>query len=185
MDKKLKKYIKRYDLIENCVRYELEPNGGMIVLVNQETACELIIEDSNYQLESFQAVLINAYEESVYIQSSKALQLMAIRFKGAGASFFYEEQLQELMQRPKEPIYIEKNISLTELNSYFKNHLTSSQLPFNLMKIIDLLDEQGADYSIDEIMAIANIPRKALDKIFNLRTGLSFKTYASLSKLDN
>jgi len=184
MDKKLKKYIKRYDLIENCARYELKPNGGMIVLVNQETECELLIGNSDYQLESFQAVLINAYEASVYIQSNKALHLMAIRFKGAGASFFYEAQLEELMQRPQEPIFIEKNILENELDSYFKSRLTVSQLPFNIMKIIDLLDTQGSDYNIDEVMAIANIPRKILDKIFNLRTGLSFKTYASLSKLD-
>ena len=184
MDKKLKKYIKRYDLIQNCERYELKPNGGMIVLINQETACEFSIENRDYQLKSFQAVLINAYEESVSIQSNRTLHFMAIRFKGAGASFFYEDQMQELMQKPKEPIFIEKNIVLTELDSYFKNHLKSSQLPFNIMKIIDLLDEQGNNYNIDEVMAIANIPRKVLDKIFNLRTGLSFKAYASLSKLD-
>ena len=90
-----------------------------------------------------------------------------------------------LMQKSKEPVFLVKDIVLNELDSYFKNHLTSSQLPFNIMKIIDLLDEQGSDYSVDEVMAIANIPRKVLDKIFNLRTGLSFKTYASLSKLDN
>ena len=53
------------------------------------------------------------------------------------------------------------------------------------MKIIDLLDEQGSEYSIDEVMAIANIPRKILDKTFSLRTGLSFKTYAALSELGN
>ena len=90
-----------------------------------------------------------------------------------------------LMQKSKEPVFLVKDIVLNELDSYFKNHLTSSQLPFNIMKIIDLLDEQGSDYSVDDVMAIANIPRKVLDKIFNLRTGLSFKTYASLSKLDN
>ena len=41
MDKKLKKYIERYDVIQNCVTYELMPNGGMIVLINQETNCEV------------------------------------------------------------------------------------------------------------------------------------------------
>ena len=41
MDKKLKKYIERYDLIQNCASYELMPNGGMIVLINQETNCEV------------------------------------------------------------------------------------------------------------------------------------------------
>ncbi len=90
-----------------------------------------------------------------------------------------------LMQKSKEPVFLVKDIVLNELDSYFKNHLISSQLPFNIMKIIDLLDEQGSDYSVDDVMAIANIPRKVLDKIFNLRSGLSFKTYASLSKLDN
>jgi len=182
MDKKLQKYIKRYDLIQNCTDYELKPNGGMIVVINQETACEVIIGESVYPLDSFQAVLINAYEVSVYIQSNEALDLIAIRFKGAGASFFYEAQMDTLMQMPKEPIYIEKNILKNELDSYLRNRLTASQLPFNIMKIIDLLDTQGSDYNIDEVMAIANIPRKVLDKIFNLRTGLSFKTYASLNK---
>ena len=184
MDKKLKKYIERYDRIENCAYYELKPNGGMIVLINQETECDIVIENSVYVLASFQAVLINAYEVSVGIQADKALNLTAIRFKGAGASFFYEEQMEQLMQMPKEPIFIEKNILENELDSYLKNRLTASQLPFNIMKIIDLLDTQGSDYNIDEVMAIANIPRKVLDKIFNLRSGLSFKTYASLRKND-
>jgi len=185
MDKKLKKYIDRYDLIENCETYELMPNGGMIVLINQDTNCEVLIEDEAYKLESFQAILINAYEVSVLIQSNENINLIAIRFKGAGASFFYEEHMDELMQMPKEPIYIEKNILENELDAYFKNRLRPSKLPFNIMKIIDLLDEQGSDYSIDEVLAIANIPRKVLDKMFSLRTGLTFKTYASLTEFGN
>jgi len=185
MDKKLKKYIERYDLIQNCEIYELMPNGGMIVLINQETNCEVLIEDKAYKLESFQAILINAYEVSVLIQSNEKLNLIAVRFRGAGASFFYEELMDELMQVPKEPIYIEKDILENELDTYFKNRLKPSKLPFNIMKIIDLLDEQGSDYSIDEILAIANIPRKVLDKMFSLRTGLTFKTYASLTELGN
>jgi len=185
MDKKLKKYIEQYDIIQNCVSYELMPNGGMIVLINQETNCEILIEKKAYKLENFQAILINAYEKSVLIQSNEKLNLTAVRFKGAGASFFYEEQMDELMQSPKVPIYIEKNILENELDSYLRNRLKPSKLPFNIMKIIDLLDEQGSDYSIDEVLAIANVPRKILDKMFNLRTGLTFKTYASLTELDN
>jgi len=185
MDKKLKKYIERYDLIQNCGTYELKPNGGMIVLINQETNCEVLIEKKAYKLESFQAILINAYEVSVFIQSNEKLHLIAIRFKGAGASFFYEEQMAEFMQVPKEPILLEKNILENELDTYFKNRLKPSKLPFNIMKIIDLLDEQGSDYSIDEVLSIANVPRKVLDKMFNLRTGLTFKTYATLAELNN
>jgi len=185
MDKKLKKYIKRYDLIQNCVTYELKPNGGMIVLINQETNCEVLIDHKVYELESFQAILINAYEKSVLIESNENINLIAVRFRGAGASFFYEEQMDELMQAPKEPIFIEKNILENELDTYFKNRLKPSKLPFNIMKIIDLLDEQGSDYSIDDVLAIANIPRKVLDKMFSLRTGLTFKTYAALTEFDN
>jgi len=185
MDKKLKKYIKRYDLIQNSTSYALMPNGGMIVLVNQDRNCEVHVENETYTLESFQSILINAYEASVFIESSEKLNLIAIRFRGAGASFFYEEQMEELMQSPKVPIYIEKNIFETELDTYFKNRLTPSKLPFNIMKIIDLLDEQGSDYTIDEVLAIANVPRKVLDKMFNLRTGLTFKTYASLTELNH
>lgn len=185
MDKKLKKYIERYDLIQNGETYELLPNGGMIVLINQETNCEVLIEHKAYKLESFQAILMNAYEASVLIESNEKLNLIAVRFKGAGASFFYEEQMDALMQTPKEPIYIEKNILENELDTYLKNRLKPSKLPFNIMKIIDLLDEQGSDYCIDEVLAIANVPRKILDKMFNLRTGLTFKTYASLTELGN
>ena len=183
MDKKLKKYIERYDVIQDCEAYELKPNGGMIVLINQETACEVLIENSSYALNSFQAMLINAYEESVHIRCSEKANLMAVRFRGAGASFFYEEQMNELMQVPKEPVFIEDNILESEVDSYFKKRLTPSKLPFNIMKIIDLLDKQGSNYSIDEVLAIANVPRKILDKMFSLRTGLTFKTYASLTEL--
>jgi len=181
MDKKLKKYIDRYDLIENGTSYELIPNGGMIVLMNQATDCEVLIENKAYVLESFQAILMNAYEASVLIESNEKLNLIAIRFRGAGASFFYEEQMDSLMQSPKVPIFIGENILENELDIYFKNCLRPSKLPFNIMKIIDLLDEQGSDYSIDEVLAIANVPRKILDKIFNLSTGLTFKTYATLT----
>ena len=182
MDKKLKKYINRYDLIENCTSYELVPDGGMIVLINQDTNCEVLIENESYTLESSQAILINAYEVSVMIESNEMLNLIAVRFRGAGASFFYEEQMDALMQSPKAPISLEDNILENELDSYFKNRLKPSKLPFNIMKIIDLLDEQGSDYSIDEVLAIANVPRKILDKMFNLRTGLTFKTYAMLTE---
>ena len=117
--------------------------------------------------------------------TNEKLHLIAIRFKGAGASFFYEEQMEELMQIPKEPILLEKNILENELDTYFKNRLRPSKLPFNIMKIIDLLDEQGSEYSIDEVLAIANVPRKILDKMFSLRTGLTFKTYATLTEFGN
>jgi len=189
MHKKLSKYIKRYDVIQDYETYSLIPNGGMIVLINQKNNCEVNIEDKFYKLESFQAILINAYEESVLIQSNGNanlnLNLTAIRFKGAGASFFYEEYMDELMHNPQEPILIEKNISENELDTYFQNRFKPSKLPFNIMKIIDLLDEQGSNFNIDEVLAIANTPRKILDKIFRLRAGLSFKTYASIHELEN
>jgi len=185
MHKKLKKYIEQYDVIQDVTSYELLPNGGMIVLINQGTTCEVRIENETYTLDPFQALLINAYEESVEIQSNEKLDLIAVRFKGAGASFFYEAQMDALMQAPKVPIYIEENILEDALDSYLLNRLKPSKLPFNIMKIIDLLDEQGSDYSIDEVLAIANVPRKILDKMFNLRTGLTFKTYAAVSELGN
>ena len=183
MDKKLKKYIDQYDPIENCRSYELIPSGGMVVLMNHETACKVQIEDKAYILESFQAILLNAYEMSVLVESDEKLNFIAVRFRGAGASFFYEEEMEALMQSPKEPLFIGKSILRDELDAYFKSLLKPSKLPFNIMKIIDLLDEQGSDYSIDDVLAIANVPRKTLDKMFNLRTGLTFKTYAKLTRL--
>jgi hypothetical protein len=182
MHKKLTKYIESYDGLQNCETYSLIPNGGMIVLINQEKKCEVIIENISHKLESFQAILINAYEELVTIQSDEKINLTAIRFKGAGASFFYEEYMEELMHNHKEPIFIEKDIQESELDSYFQNRLSPGKLPFNIMKIIDLLDEQGSDYNIDEVLAIANVPRKILDKMFRLKAGLTFKTYATLKE---
>ena len=184
MDKKLKKYIQRYDVIQNCSTYELMPNGGMIVLINQEKNCEIEIDYQVHALNPFDAILINAYENSVRIESHEMLALIAVRFKGAGASFFYEEKMDELMHAPKVPIFIEKNILAEELDTYFLNRLRTSRLPFNIMKIIDLLDETGSDYVIDEVLAIANVPRKILDKMFRLRSGLTFKTYASVKELE-
>jgi len=184
MHKKLKKYIESYDVIQNCSRSSLIPNAGMIVLINQETKCEVIIEDTKYTIDSFQAVLINAYEVSVQIQANENINLIAVRFKGAGASFFYEELMDELMHNSNHPIFLEKNISELELDIYFQNRFKASKLPFNIMKVIDLLDEQGSDYNIDEVLAIANVPRKILDKMFRLKAGLTFKTYASLKSLE-
>ncbi|MBT8343793.1 MAG: hypothetical protein KJO45_03655 [Sulfurovum sp.] len=157
----------------------------MIVLINQDSSCEVTIQNKTYKLEGSQDMLINAYTESVHIQSNENLDLIAVRFKGAGASFFYEEHLDALMQNPNEPIFIEDNILDNQLDTYFLGRLTPSKLPFNIMKIIELLDEQGSDYSVDEVLAIANVPRKILDKMFNLRTGLSFKTYATVKEFEN
>jgi len=185
MHKKLQKYIESYDEIQNSKTYKLIPNGGMIVVINHENDCEVVIENNSYKLESFQAVLINAYEESIDIKSNKDVDLIAVRFKGAGASFFYEKYMDELMHNPKEPIFIEMNIQNNELDTYFQNRFKPSKLPFNIMKIIDLLDNQGSSYNIDEVLAIANVPRKILDKMFRLHAGLTFKTYATLKNSNN
>jgi len=183
MHKKLKKYIESYNLIQNCQTYSLQPNAGMIVLINHDSKCEVIIEDIAYKLDSFQAILINAYEESISIQSNENINAIAVRFKGAGASFFYEEHMDELMYNPKKPIFIGKSVLEDELDTYLQNRFTASKLPFNIMKVIDLLDEQGSDYNIDEVLAIANVPRKILDKMFRLKAGLTFKTYATLKEI--
>lgn len=182
MDKKLKKYIEAYETIQDCKTCSLIPNGGMIVLINQEISCVVVIENRSFELKSFQAILINAFEESIYIKSNENINLIAIRFKGAGASFFYEELMDELMQIPKEPIFIEKNIHENEINIYLKNRFKPARLPFNIMKIIDLLDSQGINYNIDEVLRIANVPRKVLDKMFRLHAGLTFKSYATIKE---
>lgn len=89
------------------------------------------------------------------------------------------------MQVPKEPIFIEKNIKESQLDDYFQNRFKPSTLAFNIMKIIDLLDDQGTNYNIDEVLAIANVPRKILDKMFRLKAGLTFITYASIKEKEN
>jgi len=185
MDKKLTKYIESYENIQDCNSYTLIPNGGMVVLINQSTQCEVITQYNTYTLDSFQAILLNAYEFNVDIKSNETINLNVVLFKGAGASFFYEEYMDELMYNPNEPIYLDDTISEAELDKYFQDRFKPSKLPFNIMKVIDLLENQGSDFNIDEVLAIANVPRKILDKMFRLRVGLSFKTYAKLANKTN
>ena len=104
MHKKLQKYIESQNEIKDCKLYELIPNGGMIFLINHKSTCEVVIEELSFRLEKFQAILLNAYENSVYIKSDENINLSCVRFKGAGASFFYEEYLDELMHNAKKPI---------------------------------------------------------------------------------
>lgn len=183
MHKKLTKYIESYEIIVDEKLYELKPNGGMIVLINNHTNCEVVIENRLFALNQNQSILINAYSSSIQIQSKEKLNLVAVRFKGAAASFFYEDLMEQLMHNPTEPIYLVESLNDIELDDYFLNCFTPSKLPFNIMKIIDLLDNQGSDYNIDEVLAIANVPRKILDKLFRLHAGLTFKTYASIKEL--
>jgi hypothetical protein len=50
MHKKLTKYIERYEVIEACTSYGVVPNGGMIVLINYGTKCEVTISQTSYTL---------------------------------------------------------------------------------------------------------------------------------------
>ncbi|WP_419767525.1 hypothetical protein [Arcobacter sp.] len=188
MHKKLQKYIESYDLIQNTNTYELKPNGGMIVLINQNDSCEVLIHEEVFILDSFQAMLINAYEESMIIKSVENINLAVIRFKGAGASFFYEEFMDELMHHVKEPVYLQKDILNTldnlesELDVYFQNRFKPSKSQFGVMRIIELVEENLGDYDMEEVLRIANVPRKIFDKVFRWHVGLALKNYASIRK---
>ncbi|PLY08010.1 MAG: hypothetical protein C0625_03425 [Arcobacter sp.] len=188
MHKKLQKYIESYDLLQNTNIYELKPNGGMIVLINLDKRCEVLIQDELFILDSFQAMLINAYEESITIQSNEKINLVAVRFKGAGASFFYEEFMDELMHHAKEPVYLQKDILNTfdnvekELDAYFQNRFKPSKSQFGVMRIIELVEENSGDYDMEEVLRIANVPRKIFDKVFRWHVGLALKNYASIRK---
>ncbi|WP_419765939.1 MAG: hypothetical protein ACNI28_04600 [Arcobacter sp.] len=188
MHKKLQKYIQSYDLIQNTNTYELKPNGGMIVLINQNVKCEVLIHDELFILDSFQAILINAYEESINIKSDENINLLAVRFKGAGASFFYEEFMDELMHHGKEPVYLQKDILQTfdnlesELDTYFQSRFKPSKSQFGVMRIIELVEKNHGDYDMEEVLKIANVPRKIFDKVFRWHVGLALKSYAGIRK---
>ena len=188
MHKKLQKYIESYDLIQNINTYEIKPNGGMIVLINQNISCEVLIHDELFILDSFQTMLINAYEESVIIKSVENINLVIIRFKGAGASFFYEEFMDELMHHAKEPVCLQDDILSTfddvekELDVYFQNRFKPSKSQFGVMRIIELLEDNLGDYDMEEVLRMANVPRKIFDKVFRWHVGLALKNYASIRK---
>lgn len=160
----------------------------MIVLINQNVNYEVLIQDEVFILDSFQAMLINAYEESVIIKSVENINLAVIRFKGAGASFFYEEFMDELMHHAKEPVYLQKDILSIfddvekELDVYFQNRFKPSKSQFGVMRIIELLEENLGDYDMEEVLRIANVPRKIFDKVFRWHVGLALKNYASIRK---
>jgi len=188
MHKKLQKYIESYDLIQNTNAYELKPNGGMIVLINQNDKCEVLIQDELFILDSCQTMLINAYEESITIKSDENINIALVRFKGAGASFFYEEFMDELMHHPTEPVYLQKDILSTfdnlevELDVYFQNLFKPSKSQFGVMRIIELVEKNDGDYDMEEVLKIANVPRKIFDKVFRWHVGLALKNYASIRK---
>ena len=188
MHKKLQKYIESYDLVQDRKSFELIPNGGMIVLMNLDKRCEVFIQDELFVLHSFQTMLINAYEESVLIKSDENINLSLIRFKGAGASYFYEEYMDELMHHAKEPVYLQKDILTAfdnlekELDTYFQNRFKPSKSQFNVMKIVELVEKNDGQYDIDEVLLLANVPRKIFDKVFRWHVGLPLKTFAQLKK---
>ncbi len=186
MHKKLQKYIYNYELIkENS--YELIPDGGMNLLINISSDCEFSIGEECYSLEASKSVLLNAYESTVLIKSN---ELIIIRFKGAGASFFFDELMETLMLEPLSPIFLQDNItqSFTKnydekaLDSYLKNRFQPSTAQFNMMKIIELVEKECGEYRIEELLLSANVPRRIFEKLFRLKTGLSIKTYAQLRK---
>lgn len=188
MNKKLQKYIKSYDLLKNYEQDIIKPDGAMLLLINLSDDFEFIIKEDTYFLKNKQAVLINALETSLYLNTYKKIKI--IRFQGAGASFYFEDEMETFMFEHDKPIFLEeivindikqKDNSIC-LDMYFQNKFKASSLPFNIMSIIEYLDEIGQDYNIDEVLSIANVPRKILDKAFRLRVGVAIKTYASLLK---
>ena len=192
--KKLKKYIESYFLIDhsslNNNSFDLVSNGGMTVLINSGSGFELLINEKTYQIKESQTILLNAYEHSIFLNFKEEVNVVAIRFRGAGASFFFNDLMDKVEQDIvvfKEQILCNNNMTKKEdfisiLDTYFQNKYKPSTLPFNIMSIISLVEEKNGEYDIDDILACANIPRRIFDKIFRRQVGLSLKTYAKTIK---
>lgn len=186
MNNKLQKYIKNYTLLTNYKQDIVEPDGAMLLLINLGDDFEFIIKEEKYTLSTKQAVLINALEESLYLNCYTKVQI--VRFQGAGASFYFENMMETFMFEHFKPIFLDdiiltdlkKKDYVKELDEYFKSNFKASALPFNIMNIIEYLDDKKVDYCVDEVLLIANVPRKILDKAFRLKAGVSIKTYAHL-----
>jgi len=189
MHKKLKKYIESYLVIDSSElennSIELIPNGGMTLLINLGLDFEIINNEKKYPIKQGQTVLLNAYENSIFLNHYKESNLILIRFKGAGASFFFQEVL-DILENDiivfNEPLIKETKDIIPLLDDYFINKFKPSTLPFNIMKIINLIEESQGDYNIDDVLALANTPRRIFDKIFRREVGLSLKTYAHIIK---
>jgi hypothetical protein len=50
------------------------------------------------------------------------------------------------------------------------------------MRIIELVEENLGDYNMEEVLRIANVPRKIFDKVFRWHVGLALKTYSGIRK---
>jgi len=97
MDKKLKKYIDRYDLIENYTSYELVPDGGMIVLINQDTNLFYIL--SNHSTLDTEEVLekmpfVNEIFTLVSIESKDVSMVLGLYADASNSHKDYENSMQ-------------------------------------------------------------------------------------------
>ena len=192
MHKKLKKYIETYlnidsSLLKNNV-YELESNGGMMLLLNFGAEFEIINNEKTELIKPMQTVLLNSYEDSLFLTFPKDADVTVVRFRGAGASFFFQELLNEVEQGifvlNQETLIIANKQEITDVNTFLDDYLIKqfkpSTQPFNIMKIINLIEEKDGEYDIDEVLASANTPRRIFDKIFRRHVGLSLKPYAMI-----
>jgi len=194
MHKKLKKYIDSYEIIDSSslknTSYKLTSNGGMKVIINLEDTFEVTIKEQIHPLITSQCILVNVYENPIYLKCNEQTNLVVVNFKGAGASFFFDSLMDDVYKNivilneniiPPKSEFKNKEIS-TLLDNYFVEHFKPSNLPFNIMNIIALVHQKNGDYDIDEILACANIPRRIFDKIFFRQAGISFKSYTKIIK---
>ena len=81
-----------------------------------------------------------------------------------------------------ESLFEKKDLNII-LDKYLKEKFEVLAIPFNIQKIIDLVDENRGTYTIEEVLLKANVPRRIFLKIFTKYMTLSLKTYAKVIEL--
>lgn len=192
IDKKLKKYIESYSYLNSISnKFIIKSDVCTYLLINNKSSFSLEINANKYDIKKNEVYLISASINDIELNSPASFDFILVKFKAARVGFFYDKYMNDLEENI---ILLESEIldfkSLFEnkdfniiLDEYLKDKFEVLAIPFNIQKIIDLVDENRGTYTIEEVLLKANIPRRIFLKIFTKYMTLSLKTYAKVIEL--
>lgn len=189
MHKKLKKYIESYSRInpkEN--KYLLESDIFTYLLINNNSTFSLRINGIIYDIKEKEKYLISASQNDIELFSASSFEIILIKFKEARVGCFYSDYMNDLEEniillekKDSEILDIFDNDEFNiNLNKYFIDRFKALSISFNIQSIVELVDKNKGLYDIEEVLLIANVPRRIFLKMFTKYMTLSLKTYAKI-----
>ena len=192
IDKKLKKYIESYSYLNSISnKFIIKSDVCTYILINNESSFSLEINANKYDIKKNEVYLISASINDIELNSPSSFDFILVKFKAARVGFFYDNYMNDLEENiillereilDFKSLFINKDFNII-LDEYLKDKFEVLAIPFNIQKIIDLVDENRGTYTIEEVLLKANIPRRIFLKIFTKYMTLSLKTYAKVIEL--